>query len=126
MSMTTSAARAASMRSSANGLPCRRITRARMDSGTTYLCIRRACRPAGVPSILGEVPFDQRRDLVRARPGEIVIAFAHDMESRIGQPLREMLAYCQRADRVGITPQQQGRRSDALDRQRLGRRSLED
>src|SRR6185503_19477957 len=106
MSTTTSAARAASMRSSANGLPCRRITRARTDSGTTYLCMHGACRPAGVPSILGEVPFDQRRDLVGARAGEIVIAATHHMEPRIGQPLREMLAYRPRADRVGITPQQ--------------------
>src|SRR3954463_1210322 len=126
MSTTTSAARAASMRSKANGLPCRRITRARTASGTTYLCMRQACPPRAATSILGEMPFDQRRDFGGVRFGEVVPAAFHDMQPRVGQALREVLPYGQRTDLVIVAPQQQGRCRDALDRQRRRGGRLQD
>src|SRR3954469_20495491 len=117
MSITTSAVRAASMLSSANGLPCRRITRARIDSGTTYLCMARPCQSAAPASILAEMARDQRRDLRRVGLGQVVNSAADDVQPGIGQALFEMPAHRHRTDRIGVAPDQQRRRRDALDRQ---------
>src|SRR3954451_9174891 len=117
MSITTSAVWAASILSSANGLPCRRMTRARIDSGTTYLCMMRPCQPAAPASILAEMARDQRRDLRRVGRGEAVISAADEVKPGIGQAMFEMPADRYWTDRIGVAPDQQRRRRDALDRQ---------
>ena len=48
---------------------------------------------------------------------QVVIAARHDMQPRVGNALLEMPAHGERADGVGVAPDQQRGRGDAFDRQ---------
>ncbi len=63
-----------------------------------------------------QMALDQRRDLFGMRLGETVTATLHDMQPRVRQALRQMLADGERADRIVVAPQEQRRGNDSLDR----------
>ena len=68
-------------------------------------------------SASAEMPGDQRRHQIRVGRGEVVVAARHDFETGVRDPRFEMPADRDRADGIGVAPDQEGRRGDLLDRQ---------